>query len=215
MQKLNDEQRRSLEEATTRYHQSLEGSPAEEHLRSRGLFPSNEKVAKFRLGYVADPLPGHEMYRGCLAIPYLRRSPGRGWNAVSIRFRRLHGDGPKYMTQAGDRPRMYNTLALLQRSADVAITEGEIDCITAQLCGINTVGIPGAQAWLPHFREPFLGYRTVYILADGDDPGMQFANTVAKTLPNAKVIPMPSGTDVNSIVVDRGPQALMERIKRK
>jgi len=108
---------------------------------------------------------------------------------------------------------MYNTLALLQDTATVAITEGELDAITASISGIPAVGIPGATSWQSYFREPFLGYQTVYILADGDDPGMKFAETVAKTLPNSKIIPMPDKTDVNSLVVQHGPKALLERIK--
>lgn len=165
------------------------------------------------LGYVADPLPGHEMYRGKLAIPYLRWSQEHGWAVVSIRYRRLgDGDGPKYMTQAGDRPRLYNTPALMAPSPRIAITEGEIDAITAQVCGIPTVGVPGATAWRDHFREPFLGYRDVFILADGDEPGLKFAHTVAKTLFNAKVIPMPAGEDVNSLVINQGKPALMSRL---
>jgi DNA primase len=216
IQRLSESQRTFLREATTRYHQSLAGSEADEYLRSRGLFPINEKVAKFRLGYVDDPLPGHEMYRSFLAIPYLRRSQDNDWSVVSIRFRCIeeheHTGHGKYMTVAGDRPRLYNTLALLEPSPVVAITEGEIDAMTAQLCGVPTVGVAGSQAWKTHFREPFLGYREVFILADGDEAGMTFANTVAKTLPNAKVIPMPPGQDVNSLVISQGKQAITERI---
>lgn len=212
--KLSQSQRTFLAAATKRYHASLPGSPAAEYLGTRGLAaPSiSEEVALFRLGYVDDPLPGHEMYRGFLAIPYLRWAPDIGWQAVSIRFRRLDDGTPKYLTMAGDRPRLYNTLALLRRSAVVAITEGEIDAITADVSGIPTVGVPGAQAWQKHFREPFLGYRDVFVLADGDEAGMTFANTVAETLPNAKVVPMPPGEDVNSLVVQQGKQALLERV---
>ena len=170
-------------------------------------------MAKFRLGYVAEPLPGHEMYHGMLAIPYLRWSREHGWAVVSIRYRRLDDGKPKYQTQAGDRPRLYNTLALIKQSPYVAITEGEIDAMTAQACGVPTVGVPGATSWKPYFREPFLGYRDVYILADGDEPGLQFANTVASTLPNAKVVASPPGEDVNSLVVKQGKGALLERIK--
>lgn len=219
MQRLSESQRQYLQEATSRYHASLIGSEADEYLRGRGLWPTNEKVARFRLGFVEDPLRGHEIYRGRLAIPYLRRSQGNEWSVVSVRFRRLDGGTPKYMTVAGDRPRLYNTTALLERSPIAAITEGEIDAITAYMCGIPTVGVPGAEAWKPHFREPFLGYREVLILADGDDAGMSFANTVAKTLPNAKIIPMPDGQDVNDVFVNnqknglkRGAQALLERL---
>src|SRR5690606_22396316 len=75
MPKLSDVQKKFLETATSQYRESLPGSPAEEYLASRGFQPGNTAVGKFRLGYVADPLPGHEMYRGMLAIPYLRRSP--------------------------------------------------------------------------------------------------------------------------------------------
>lgn len=221
MQRLSESQRSFLRAATERYKLSLKGSPAEEYLASRSLgFPSiAEEMDKFHLGYVADPLPGHEIFQGKLAIPYLRWSQEYGWAVVSIRFRCIedhsckeakHG---KYLTQAGDRPRLYNTLALLKDSPRIAITEGEIDAITAQVCGFPTVGVPGAQSWQPYFREPFLGYREVFVIADGDEPGLQFANTVAKTLPNAKVIPCPPGEDVNSLVQAGGPQALRERLR--
>lgn len=116
------------------------------------------------------------------------------------------------MTVAGDKPRLYNTHALTRYSRDMAITEGELDAITAELCGVPTVGVPGAQMWKSHFRELFLGYRNVNILSDGDEAGMDFARQVAKTLPNARIIPMPDGEDVNSLVVTRGKAALLERI---
>lgn len=114
---------------------------------------------------------------------------------------------------SGDRPRMFHTLPLQQDLPFVAITEGEIDAITANLVGIPAVGIPGATSWQPHFREPFLGYRTVYILADGDAPGMKFAEAIAKTLPNSKIIPMPEKQDVNSVYLSDGPQFLKDKIK--
>ena len=219
MQRLSESQRQFLRESTERYHANLEGSPAAEYLETRGLgWPSlKETMDRFQLGFVGDPLPGHEHFRGFLAIPYLRWSPHHDWAVVSIRFRCIedhdHKGHGKYMTTAGDRPRLFNTLALLKDSAKIVITEGEIDAMTAQACGIPAVGVPGAQAWQPYFKEPFLGYRNVYVLADGDDPGIQFANTVAATLPNAKVIPMPSGEDVNSLVLTKGKEALLERLK--
>ncbi|MFB7473193.1 toprim domain-containing protein [Kitasatospora sp. NPDC056184] len=196
-------------EATSRYAASLKGSPAEEYLVGRGL---GSVHSPFRLGYVDDPLPGHGQYRGCLAIPYLRVAPGDRWAVVSLRFRRLVGDGPKYMTVAGDTPRLYNTRALLQDADTIAICEGELDAITAQACGVDAVGVPGAASWKPHFREPFLGYEWVYILADGDDAGRDFADHVKAQLPNARVIEMPAGQDVNSLVLSQGRQALLSRI---
>nr|WP_081344323.1 toprim domain-containing protein [Mycobacteroides chelonae] len=195
-------------DASIRYFQSYPGSPGAGYMASRGL-----DEPEFKLGYVANPLAGHEMYRGTLAIPYVRWSPEFGWSVVSIRFRRLDNEKPKYMTVSGDRPRLYNTRALLKPVKSVCITEGEIDAITAESCGLPTVGVPGATSWKKHFREPFLGYREVFILADGDDAGMTFAETVANDLPNAKVIPMPRGSDVNDLVLREGKQALLERLK--
>ncbi|ATW60188.1 DNA primase [Mycobacterium phage Ph8s] len=210
MQRLSESQREYLWEATSRYRGSLPGSPADEYLVSRGL--ALDQVRPFGLGFVADPLPGHEMYRGCLAIPYMRWSPWRNWSVASIRYRRLDGGTPKYMTQAGDKPRLYNSVALARYSRDIAICEGEIDTITAELAGIPAVGLPGVAMWKPFMRELFLGYRNVNILADGDEPGMEFAQGVAKTLPNARIIPMPPGEDVNSLVAAQGKDALLERI---
>ncbi|QBJ00243.1 DNA primase [Mycobacterium phage Pharaoh] len=209
MQKLSESQRDYLWEATSRYRESLPGSPAAEYLASRGVL---DAARRFGLGYVADPLPGHEMYRGCLAIPYLRWSSWRNWSCASLRFRRLDGGTPKYMTVAGDKPRLYNTFTLTRYSKDMAITEGEIDAITAEMAGVSTVGVPGSQMWKPHFAELFKGYRNVNILADGDEAGMEFAQKVAKTLPNARIIPMPDGEDVNSLVMTQGKDALLERI---
>lgn len=162
---------------------------------------------------MSEPLRGHEQFRGFLAIPYLRWSQEFGWAVVSMRFRRLDDGKPKYLTVSGDRPRLYNTMSLLKRTPIIAITEGEIDCISAEACGIPAVGVAGVQTWKKHFREPFLGYREVFILADGDEPGLQFANTVAKDLPNAKVIPSPPGLDVNSLLQQQGPEALREKLK--
>lgn len=215
MIQLSDSQRAFLREATDRYHKALPGSPGEDYLASRGL--TLNRVENFLLGYVADPLPGHEMFKGFLAIPYVRWSQDQVWSIVSIRFRCIadhdHRGHGKYMTTPGDRPRLYNTLALLKDSPRIAITEGEIDAITAQASGIPAVGVPGAQAWQEYFKEPFLGYKQVFVLADGDEAGMSFANTVASSMSNARVIPSPEGMDVNSFVLERGPKALIERLK--
>lgn len=132
---------------------------------------------------------------------------------MSIRFRRLDDGKPKYQTVAGDQAWLFNTPTLISHSPVVAITEGEIDAITAQLCGIPAVGVPGVQTWQPYYRELFLGYREVFILADGDEPGQEFAEKLKRQLPNAKIIAMPPGMDVNSLVLEQGIEALKGRLK--
>lgn len=218
MRKLSGTQKSYNLDAASSYHASLRGSPAEEYLEARGI--PIHRIDKFLLGYVDDPVPGHDTYKGMLAIPYLRPTLDGSTYVVSIRFRCLenhehaeffHG---KYNTIAGDRPRIFNTEALVRAQDTIAITEGELDTIVADLSGIDAVGIPGVQLWKKHFREPFLGYETVYILSDGDRPGQKFAAELLKDLPNSKQIPMPEGMDVNSFVLEHGPEALKERIYR-
>jgi DNA primase len=153
-----------------------------------------------------------------MSIPYLRPTTDDELFVASIRFRCLvegceHEFHGKYNTVAGDRPRMFNTKALVESDDIIAICEGELDAITAQACGIPAVGIPGIQLWKRAFREPFLGYEKVYILADGDDAGRQLATVLMKDLgANGVVVPMPHGEDVNSFVKKNGPKALRERI---
>lgn len=207
MQKLSQQQRKSLEAAVSRYHAALPGSPAEKYLVSRGL--EGDELARYRFGFVEDPLPEHEMHRGKLAIPYLRNHPRHGWSCVSIRFRALTPEQkPKYATMAGDRPRIYNTQALTVPSLEVGITEGEIDAVTATLAGLPSVGLPGANSWTPYWEELFRGYRTVWIITDGDEPGEKLGRQLAKSIPNSKVIPCPPGEDANSVFTKHGAEAL-------
>lgn len=182
----------------------------------RGLTAAPET---FGLGYVAEPVAGHEQYRGMLAIPYLRFPRGYadpdGWLVVSMRFRCLldheHVGHGRYNTEHGDRPRLYNTGELTRDHDVVGITEGEVDAMTATLNGLPSIGVPGATAWRDWFREPFLGYETVYILCDGDTAGRTFGRSICQTLPNAKLVSMPDGYDVNKLVCEHGP-AELERL---
>lgn len=214
MLRLSAEQRRFLVTATESYRSALPGSPADEYLAIRGLAaPSRRSVVdKFQLGYVAEPLPGHEMYEGMLAIPYIRPAQDGQPLVVKLRFRNL-GEGTKYLDVAGTTTRLYNTAALVRDTINICLTEGEIDTITAEMCGFPAVGVPGAENWKPHFVEPFLGYNKVFVLADGDEPGMKFARKVCQSLPNGVIIPAPDREDVNSTVLKLGPGYYQERLK--
>jgi hypothetical protein len=214
---LSSEQRKSLVEATARYRASLPGSSSGEYLGRRQL--ASPDVERFRLGHVEDPIVGHEVYRGRLAIPYLRRSAEGRWSVVGMKFRCSAPDcrcedHPKYLGLPGDegKPRLFNTVALAEEDDEIGISEGELDAVTATAAGIPTVGVPGVESWKAHFREPFRGYANVYVFADGDGPGMKFARAVAKELPNARIVPMPDGEDVNSVVRKTGAKDFMERI---
>ena len=214
MQKPSVTQKNFLMEATSLYHASLPGSQAEEYLASRGL--EGPELKKFRLGVVENPLPGHDMYRGWLAIPYLRWSPGQGWCVITMRFRCLedheHARHGKYMAHPGSQIHIFNTLSVLRSNDEISICEGELDAISAELMGLPSVGIPGRENWKSHFHRMFKGYERVYILADGDEAGRDFAFDVMKTLPKGRIINMPDGEDVNSTIKKFGANSVLKKM---
>lgn len=218
--------------AAVNFRKQFEGSPAEEYLVSHRCL-TEETTAKFRLGYVGDDsVPsGFEQYRGTLAIPYLRRGALGSWSVMSIRFRCVrpecvkHPDGTfrdeevhaghgKIQSMSGDTHRIYNTLALQESSDEIAVCEGEPDTWTTDQCGLPVVGIQGANGWKPHFDKLFVGYKRVWVLADGDDAGMAFAEHVANRMPSGLVVPMGAGLDVNKTYKQQGQAAVLNKVGR-
>jgi DNA primase len=165
---------------------------------------------RFRLGYVSEPLVGHEYLRNRLAIPYLTPA-----GVVEIKFRRIDdSDGPKYLYQSGSTSeRIFNPQALFDDRDYICVCEGELDAITAEQCGIPAVGIPGVDNWQPFFAKVFAGYDRVLILGDADDSGQGegFANDLARLIPNSRVVLMPDGHDVNSFYMAEGSDALRRK----
>lgn len=175
---------------------------------SRNL--SEDRQAYFHLGYVDDPLPGHEKYAGRITIPYRTRA-----GVVSIKFRVLPpNDGPRYLNLSGQPPRIFNPEALFSAKPYVAVCEGEFDTMTAHSQILPAIGVAGVDSWQPWFDRPLTGYDAVYVLADNDDKGqgIAFAEKVADRVENVRIIPMPSGHDVNSFVAEQGYQALLDKI---
>jgi DNA primase len=181
-----------------------------EYLRKRGL--SQASAASFKLGVVAEPLTGHEQNAGRLAIPYLTRS-----GAVGMAFRCIVHDDckaagcKKYLWPSGADRRLFNTMALDVPSPVIAISEGEIDAVVATQEALPTVGAPGAESWQSWYGRCFRGYDVVYLLVDDDDAGRRFADKVSRDVPQARQIIM-TGGDVNSFVLENGPDALRARV---
>ena len=202
--RLSNSQRQFLLQATQRYAGTIE--LATEYLSSRHL--SVEEANIFHLGVVADPLPGHEPYKGRLAIPYITPS-----GVVDIRFRAMHNEDPKYMGLVGAKTTMFNTKACFVADKYICVTEGEFDCI---MMGVKTqhptIGIPGANNWKPHYAKILDDFEIVIVLADGDAAGLEFGKKISRELGNVNIISMPEGEDVNSMMVKRGSDWIDERI---
>lgn len=197
--------------AAHQYHASLAGSPAEEYLASRGILDGAEK---FLLGYVAEVAPGHEdRLKRHLSIPYIT-----GAGVVGFKFRRIDGGDPKYMIPTGQKHHLYNVDAILNAVSQVLIVEGEIDAISATLAGHPAVAVAGVNAWKPHFSRCFDGIGTVVIATDNDvkedgsNPGQDLARRLQDAIPQAIRVSLPPNSDVNSIIMEQGAQALTDLV---
>lgn len=160
------------------------------------------------LGVVADPLPGHERFANRLVIPYVTPT-----GVVDIRFRSLGPEEPKYLGLPGTQTRLYNVQALGLAGDFIAVTEGEIDAITLWLkCGVPAIGVPGANAWKKHYTRLLHDFEKVYIFADGDQPGSEFAKLVSKEIQNTVILQMPDGEDVNSMFLQVGAGYFQQKL---
>jgi len=204
--RLSNSQRQFLLQAATEYAQHIEKAAG--YLATRGL--SVEEAKRFHLGVVENPSPGHEGYKGKLVIPYITPS-----GVVDLRFRSIQGEDPKYIGLPGAKTTMFNAQAVLNAQQYICVTEGEIDAITVSVKTSHpAVGIPGANNWKPYYTKILDDFDTVIVLADGDNPGLEFGKKVSRELGNVNIVQMPEGHDVNSIVLQEGVQFLDEKIRK-
>ncbi len=200
-------QSKLLKEAALRYAQEI--SPeALVVLAERGI--SEEVAARFNLGTITEPINGHEMYEGWISIPYMTALE----MCVGFKFRRLDDGKPKYSSPTGQKAHLYNVKDTTILSPYIVVCEGELDTvITSGVLGIPAVGIPGVQAWKPHFAKLFTGYDTVFIVGDNDikedgsNPGAEFAKRVASEILNSQIVTLPPGMDINDYYLAHGADA--------
>lgn len=189
-------QKELLGKAAAQYAENI--YQAEDYLRSRGIPLEVARLAS--LGVVAEPETGHEAFRGRLSIPYITKT-----GVVDLRFRSLNpAVEPKYMGMTGAETKMYNVIDVERASDFIGVCEGELDTLTLSACvGIPCVGVPGANSWKKHYTRLLADFERVFVFADGDQPGTQFATGLARELP-VTIIQLPDGHDVNSMFVQEG-----------
>lgn len=219
MRPLGTEQRQFLADATLTYQQALEqdqsasSADAREYLNGRRFGDRNRQ--RYQLGFVADPMPGHEMMAGRISIPYLTPA-----GPVDIKFRCIAPHVckdvkcPKYLASDGGGQWLYNARAILATDDKVAVCEGELDAAAVScMAGVPAVGYPGADTWVrqKHWPRVLAGLEAI-IVADGDTAGVKAAKAVAETLDNARIVRLPEGEDANSLIVKEGPEAFRGRL---
>lgn len=182
------------------------------YLENRGI--TEQTAAKWELGYVHDPVPGHEDYAGRLAIPYLTPA-----GPLMFKFRCVSDHDckatkcVKYLGEAGEIPRLFGVWNFRHDDPVMHLTEGELDAVVATQAGVRAVGVPGATAWRPYWSHLFEGYDEVVLLRDGDAAGRDMAENLAARMANFRAVKMPEGHDVTSFVIANGEEALRERLK--
>lgn len=209
--KLPGKKRRDfLDKATERYNKSVDAVVP--YLESRGI--GSFTAERWKLGYVDEPMPGHEEYEGRLAIPFLTPA-----GTVMFKFRCVSDHDckaascVKYLGEPGEIPRLFGVWNFRHDASTLALTEGELDAIVSTQAGVRAVGVPGATQWRKYWAYLFEGYDEVVLLRDGDSAGRKMSETLAGILPNLRAVGMPEGEDVSSFVVKHGDEALRERLK--
>jgi len=197
-------QKELLGKATKKYAESIH--LAYDYLESRGISQAVARLAS--LGVVSEPEVGHEQYAGRLAIPYITKT-----GVVDLRFRSLNpAVEPKYMGMTGAETRMYNVLDIEQAGDFIGVCEGELDTITLSYCvGVPCIGVPGANSWKKHYTRLLADFERVFIFADGDQAGSEFAKSLARELP-VTIVQLPEGEDVNSMFVQAGAGYFHEKL---
>jgi DNA primase len=115
------------------------------------------------------------------------------------------------MGLTGADTKMYNVLDVERAGDFIAICEGELDTLTLSACvGIPCVGVPGANSWKKHYTRLLADFERVYVFADGDQPGKEFATSLSRELP-VTIINFPDGEDVNSYYIKYGADAIREK----
>ncbi len=211
---LTAEQRKSLATAVLRYAEDV--GPALPYLEARGITEATAKYAM--LGYVRNPVMGHEFARGRLAIPYMTDS---GPVAVTFRCIEDHDckviDGhSKYRKPVGSPTHLYGVQDYFTDSMAIHVTEGEIDRLTLRFnLGLPTFGICGSAMWKTHWNMIFRDFDHVIHWSDGDSSGDKLAGRMAKELGQSyKQVRLPDGTDVNSLYLEKGEEYLRSLIPK-
>lgn len=177
---------------------SSDGGMAREYLAGRGLLRVGRDA---RLGFVGTEVSErYKSYEGMLLIPFINLLG----QVTAVRFRKLTGGGAKYLQPPHSTVLPYRAASI--GDAETAhVTEGELDCLSLVAAGFDgVVGFPGASTWRDYYKHLFDGCAEVYVWADADDAGLGFAERVLDGLPQGRLVVLPDGEDVNSLLVSRG-----------
>ena len=201
-----------LEEAVHEYQRYL--SAAAFYLEKRGI--PTAVAERYRFGVVDSPMLGHEAMIGRLCIPYLTKA-----GVATIKFRCIDDHHckevgcTKYLALPNSDRHLFNVPAFLDADEVLGIAEGELDALILTMCGIPSVGVPGADGWTrtPHYARAIsmIAVPRVLVFTDADEAGRKLKQAICSTVPQATGVRLPEGTDVNDVFLAEGAAGLRSR----
>lgn len=208
---LTRKQRESLEKVTLDAMENIH--LAEEYLAGRGI--DLDLARSNGLGVILDPPQGQEHLKGRLSIPYMTDSGPVNLNARCIQNHECKDIDrhAKYKNWTGAGFNLYGVQNLDRAGDWIAISEGELDAIILNKCGIPAVGVAGVDKWEPFWKNIFEDYSRVYLFHDADTAGEKMGKLFAGEL-GAISIRLPDGHDVTSFYLEYGRDALRGKIRK-
>jgi twinkle protein len=153
---------------------------------------------------------------------WIRFNYFEGPDLVNVKSRNAKKE---FRLESGCKLIFYN-LNSLNNAKKCYIVEGEIDCLTLIECGFKeVVSVPnGAHRtnnnlqYLDNCIDYFEGIEEVYLLTDGDEPGVALRNELARRIGKEKCFffEYPEGCkDVNDVLLKLGKPILLDFVSQK
>ncbi len=153
-----------------------------ERLLSCGLFKTTEQGTKFIWWDEVLLFPFFDIHQ----------------NIIYIQARRLNGTDPKYVNLSKIKKPLFNAQILdpLPAQSKIYICEGIPDTIAASQCGMNAVGLLGANSFNPEWVNLFIPYE-IYVIPDADIAGNKMFKSIQKSFRSV-------GKSVEALIIEDG-----------
>lgn len=185
---------------------------AVEWFKFRGI--SNNTLTRFKISEAIEYMPQVAKERNCILFNYFRKD-----ELVNIKFR----DGAKNFKMVKDAELIFYNLDAIENETECYITEGEIDTLSLYECGIyNAVSVPNGASkgnnrleYLDNCIEYFDKMQKIFILTDGDEPGLALRDELCRRLGKERcwLVRYPENTkDANDVLRYAGKPGIEELI---
>lgn len=179
----------------------------------RGI--SNNTLLRFGITEAPEWMPQEGKEVNAICFNYYRNG-----ELVNIKFR----DAKKNFKLNKDSELVFYNLDAISTTDECVIVEGEIDALTLYECGIfNVISVPNGASkgnqkleYLDNCWEYFADKKKVTIMTDGDEPGLQLRDELARRIGKEKCLRVeyPAGfKDANEILLGLGKEKLLEALK--